>query len=406
MVYLEYQQEDNEEDPFAGVEEKNIPTGEETRRIAIQSLDWEHIRAVDLFVLLSSFCKGKQKIVKVEIYPSEFGIKEMEREKVNGPDAEIFDKDKKHRDIDAQVIHDIEDIIEDDEKDDYRGYDQIKLRTYELKKLKYYYAVVHCDSKETSLDVYTQCDGMEIERTQCMMDMRFIPDSLTSFPYPPKDVCKTLPNDYEPNFGFNRALQHSKVKLTWDSNDHKRNELISKAFKKEQFNQEEIQQLLVSSDSEDDDGMNEFNDLLNTVDESKELNLLKRKKNKELNIREGETIHITFNKGFEGINTSDHNKTTQKDKSLWDQYKEKKKNKRREKKMEEKEKRDVIKDNRKGQQGGNAPSNKKTLGLLVDESLKDKAFRYNAEDDRFKAVKMDSKYAVDPTNKDYKRAKK
>jgi hypothetical protein len=332
-------------------------------------------------------------------------MKEMEKEKVDGPDASIFDTEARHRDIDNQVIHDLEDLIEDDIKDDYRGYDQIKLRKYELKKLKYYYAVVYCDSRETGLAIYTQCDGLEIERTQSMMDMRFIPDELKSFPHPAKEVCTGVPNNYEPNFGFNRALQHSKVKLTWDANPTKRDELISKAFKKEQFNQEEIQQLLMSSDSEEDDDMKEFNDLLNTVDESKELTLLKRKKNKELNIKEGETIHITFNKGFEGINTNDSNKTTQKDKSLWEQYKDRKKNKRREKKEEEK----AMRDQKKGKRNDGVQekrADKKTLNLLVDESLKGKAFKYNANDDRFRAVGQESKYAVDPTNKDFKKTKK
>jgi hypothetical protein len=392
------------------MEGKNIPTGDETYRIAIQNLDWEHISAVDLFVLLSSFCKGKQKILKVEIYPSEFGMKEIEKEKVNGPDTDIFDNDRRQKDSNNHVINDLDDVIEDEERDEYRGYDQIKLRKYELKKLQYYYAVVYCDSKETGLDIYTQCDGMEIEKTQCFMDMRFVPDELQSFPYSPKEACNSMPHNYEPNFGSNRALQHSKVKLTWDSNDHKRNELISKAFKKEQFKEDEINQLLVSSDSEDEEDLKDFNDLLNNVDDSKELNLLRRKKNKALNIKEGETITITFNKGFEGINTSENNKTTREDKSLYDQYIEKKKNRRREKKVEEKAKRDNINSERKGishkGNNDNKASNKQTLGLLVDQSLKGKAFKYNTGDDRFKAIGEDSKYAIDPTYKDFKKNKK
>ena len=57
------------------------------------------------------------------------------------------------------------------------------------------------------------------------------------------------------------------------------------------------------------------------------------------NLKDGETITISFNKGFEGINTNEK-VTSNKDKSLWEKYIDKKKNKRREKKEEEKIKRD------------------------------------------------------------------
>jgi hypothetical protein len=38
-------------------------------------MDWDNLNAVDIFVLFNSFCKGGDMIVlKVEIYPSLFGI--------------------------------------------------------------------------------------------------------------------------------------------------------------------------------------------------------------------------------------------------------------------------------------------------------------------------------------------
>ena len=61
--------------------EENIPMGQETSRIAIQNIDWTNIHALDLYVLLNSFCKGSQKVLKVEIYPSEYGMKEMAKER-------------------------------------------------------------------------------------------------------------------------------------------------------------------------------------------------------------------------------------------------------------------------------------------------------------------------------------
>ena len=368
------------------------------------SLDWEHISASDIFVLFNSFCKSHKnsRVERVEIYPSDFGIQEMEKEKINGPDAEIFNNEGGNED-EEEVIHDLDELIDDEKKDEYRGFDQVKLRKYELKKLKYYYAVVYCDSKETGLMLYNECDGMEFEKTGCFMDLRFIPDSLESFPHKPKEVCTEEPKDYNPEFKTNRAVQNTKVKLTWDCNDEKRDELLNKAFKKEQFKYEEIQQLLVSSDSEDDEDAKEFQALLDSVDESKGLQLLNRKKNKDLNLKDGETITITFNKGFEGINTNEKD-TTKKDRSTYHEYLDKKKNIRRQKKEEEKRKREDKKSKRKGIDSN--PANKKELSLLVDKSIKEKKFRPDEKDSRFNARFENTAFAIDPTSKDYKKNKK
>jgi hypothetical protein len=414
--FLQERTNQQTEDPFDQIEEKNVPTGEETKRFSVMNIDWENIRAVDLFVLFSSFCKGKSKILKVEIYPSEFGIKEMERELKDGPSKEIFEevhsnKNKKRNKKNdrnfnekAEIIHNLDDAI-DDTEDNPEGVNQLKLRKYELRKLKYYYAIVSCDSKETALALYSECDGMEIEKTQNFMDLRFVPDELVQFPFPVKEVCNKLPIEYNPNFHANSALQHSKVKLTWESNDPKRSELISKAFTKEQFNQEEIQQLLMSSDSEDDEDAKLFaQEFLNGTksDDEAELNLLKRKKNKDLDIKEGETIEISFNKGFEGVNQNiSINKTGAKDKSMWENYLDKKKNIRREKKQEEKKKKEEKKIKRI-----DPSANKKELNLLVDNSLQNKSFKYNSNDNRFTAIGKDTRFAVDPTSKEFKNKKK
>jgi hypothetical protein len=227
------------------------------------------------------------------------------------------------------------------------------------------------------------------------MDLRFVPDSITEMPHPSKDTCTQIPSDYDPKFFFNSALQHSKVELSWDKNNPRRNELIQKAFSKEQFKEDEIKQLLMSSDSESDEDAKLFLESVmkknkNEDEEEKGLQLLNKKREKDLKIKEGETIEITFNKGFEGINDKIGNDFTinKKNKSVYNDYLERKKNIRREKKAEERSKKEETKNKRKGEESKQA--NKKELNLLVDDSLKNKQFKFNNKDERFQAIFTDS----------------
>ena len=447
--------------------EENIPMGQETSRIAIQNIDWTNIHALDLFVLLNSFCKGSQKVLKVEIYPSEYGMKEMAKENAQGPDKEIFaseaivqkaentEKDEKNKKKDKNTnkkekkeekenLEDDENVENEDEENEdneeneeeeddiidssNEGFDPVELRKYELKKLKFYYAIAYCDSVETASSLYNECDGLEIERTQSFLDMRFVPDDLTKFPYPPKEVCDHMPanKEYTQEFKPNSALQDTKVKLTWDQGDPKRQDLISRAFHKEGFNEEDINELLVSSDSEDSELANEFGEDENDEDKEGnniELNLLKKKR-KMPKFKDGETIEIKFNKGFEGINPNvGNNEETQKEnKSKWEKFKENKKNKRKEKKREERERKNKIRDKRKGNNTINEVNSednndekreeeidkradKNELDLLVDDRKKNmKEFKFNSKDERFQ-TKNNIDFAIDPTNKNYKKLK-
>ena len=402
----EFQQEENEE---------NIPMGKETSRIAIQNIDWTNIHALDLFVLLNSFCKGNQKVLKVEIYPSEYGIKEMAKENEEGPDKEIFNTKgiiKTNKEEEEEGEEEEEEEIDSSSNE---GFDPVELRKYELKKLKYYYAVVYCDSVETANMLYNECDGLEIERTQSFMDMRFIPDELKEFPYKPKEVCDHMPanKEYVQEFKPNSALQDTKVKLTWDQNDPKREDLLYRAFHKEGFNEDDINELLVSSDSEEDSEV--INELIGNENDNEdnkniELNLLKKKR-KVPKFKDGETIEIKFNKGFEGINPKvlNENENKKENKSKWEEFKEKKKNKRKEKKREEREKKKIRKENRKNNEEEDENNDKKAdkneLNLLVDEQVKNmKKFKFNSKDERFQ-TNNNKDFAIDPTNKNYKKLK-
>ena len=52
-------------------------------------------------------------------------------------------------------------------------YETEKLREYQIKRMKYYYAVVECDSKDTASHLYDQCDGLEFETSANKLDLRW-----------------------------------------------------------------------------------------------------------------------------------------------------------------------------------------------------------------------------------------
>ncbi|MCJ1465929.1 pre-rRNA-processing protein esf1 [Pseudocyphellaria aurata] len=221
--------------------EEGIPMGEPSARLAVVNLDWDNIRATDLMAVFSSFTPANGRILKVSIYPSAFGRERMEREEMEGPPKEIFAQ-KKLEVESEQVLSDSSSDEESNEEDDEKikksilkedqgeEFNSAKLRRYQLERLRYYYAVLTCSSIAVAQAIYDTMDGTEYLTTANFFDLRFIPDEVEFVDENPREECERIPDGYRPNEFVTDALQHSKVRLTWDADDRSRKEAQKKAF--------------------------------------------------------------------------------------------------------------------------------------------------------------------------------
>ncbi|XP_058180657.1 pre-rRNA-processing protein esf1 [Rhododendron vialii] len=309
------------------IPEENVPDiDKETHRLAVVNLDWSHVTAVDLFVLLSSFLPKGGQILSVAVYPSEFGLKRMEEEAVRGP-VVLFDDNKEQNE--SGDDHD------DDDDDDSDGDDEIdvkKLREYELSRLRYYYAVVECDSIATADYLYKSCDGIEFERSSNKLDLRFIPDSM-EFKHPPRDVATEAPAKYEGLDFQTRALQQSNIHLTWEEDEPQRAKALKRKFNGDQIAEMELKEFLASDESESDEDEND--DAMEDRPQKKHRKqdmyraLLQSGEDSGADDEDGQDMEVTFNTGLEDISKHALEKKDKKSETVWDAQLRK----RREKKM-------------------------------------------------------------------------
>jgi hypothetical protein len=277
----EDEDEEEEDDEAVEIEEAEIPEeqgngvpmGEISARIAVVNLDWDNIRAVDLMAVAASFAPPEGRILSVAVYPSEFGRERMEREEMEGPPKEIFRgskaKGSEDEDEDEKEDEDSEDEDERIKKDMLREdkgeeFDSTALRNYQLDRLRYYYAIIHCSSPAVAEQIYADMDGREYLSSANFFDLRFVPDEV-SFDDKPRDICDSTPKDYKPNEFVTDALTHSKVKLTWDAEDTQRKEVQKRAFSRREIDENDLQAYIGSAsesdeESEDEPFLDEEND--------------------------------------------------------------------------------------------------------------------------------------------------
>uniref|UniRef100_H2ZCN7 Uncharacterized protein n=1 Tax=Ciona savignyi TaxID=51511 RepID=H2ZCN7_CIOSA len=250
---------DEDEDEYYK-EENNLPdqhwneldadaerTEDVSSRLALCNMDWDRIRALDLFMLFDSFKPVSGSIKSVSIYPSEFGIKRLAEEDLKGP-AEL----RKENSDDEEISPDV------DSKEGSK-FQREKLRQYQINRLKYYYAVIECDSPQTADAIYQDCDGIEYEASSTKMDLRFIPDGTTFDDHPAKDVANCLPDKdlYKPTDFITKALHQAKVDLTWDETDHRRLAMTMRKFNEDEIANMDVQDFLASSSGSESEEVSE-----------------------------------------------------------------------------------------------------------------------------------------------------
>ncbi|KIV87800.1 hypothetical protein PV11_03322 [Exophiala sideris] len=245
---------------IGAAEQTDVPTGEVTSRIAIVNLDWDNIRAADLMAVFNSFLPSTGSLLKVAIYPSEFGRERLEREELEGPPKEIFANDAKTENEEESEEDDDEEDIKKSilQPDDGADFDSAALRKYQLERLRYYYCILTFSSPDVAKHIYDAVDGTEYLRTANFFDLRFVPDDTDFSTDMPKEECERLPDDYKPNNFVTDALQHSKVKLTWDAEDGSRKQAVERAFKggRKEIDENDVKAYLGSDTSDDEDEEN------------------------------------------------------------------------------------------------------------------------------------------------------
>ncbi|XP_021728228.1 pre-rRNA-processing protein esf1-like [Chenopodium quinoa] len=341
------------------VEVENVPViDSETHRLAVVNMDWNQVKAVDIFMMLRSFLPKEGQIKSVTVYPSEFGLKRMEEEAVRGPVALLGDEKKKYDEgtEDEDEDEDEDENKDDDDDDDDDEIDTEKLRAYEKSRLRYYFAVVECDSIATADYIYKACDGVEFERSSNVLDLRFIPDSM-EFPHPPRDVAKEAPANYEGLDFQTRALQQSNVTLSWDDDEPHRVKTLRRKFNDNQLAELELKEFLASDESEsdsdedvDEDVSEDDADLSDKVIKKARKTKMKAKMAKKDMYRalvqsgngseddedEGQDMEVTFNTGLEDLSKKILEKKDKGSESVWEAYLRKKKEKKKARKYSSK----------------------------------------------------------------------
>lgn len=420
-----------------------------TRRLAIQNLDWDHLDVRDIYTLVNSI----RPPLSVRIYVSEFGKERLAREEAQGPVelVEVSKEDEEEEELKQleakmKALQEQNSLVKTYKNNEYEDADEAldpkneeireRIRRYQLSRMKYYYAVAEFDSVESAEAVYKELDGLEYEGSSLELDLRFVPDDMEFDPSEIKAECDKMPDlaSYKAPQFINSALQQTTVKFTWDETDIKRQEKLQRAYTKEELEKDDLEAYLASeTDSEDDEPAINDSDTVSVVTANSEARVNKykmllksleeedqRKKKVDVDVEWGEfeqdeqavkgrvdtrsdDEHIggvgeSDDAYLEEMDGDDDSESVSKSKH----HKSKKGGRKMKRKTQDK-KRANAKDTRGyGREQAGDDDNLDLLVMDVSAQHKDE-FKFNPDDDRFRAVYESGLYNIDPSHPNFKR---
>ncbi|KIH68844.1 hypothetical protein ANCDUO_00821 [Ancylostoma duodenale] len=187
-----------------------------TNRIAACNMDWNVVHCEDLMVLAKSFTPPGGSIKRITIYLSDFGAERLAEEDKHGPRLQL-----------SKPLEEYEgDKIDDETK--------LAMRKYQVDQLRYYYAIIECDSTETAVAIYDQCDGFQFEASNIKMDLRFVPEDME---FDKERIKEELCEDdlnvakYKSKEKLKSAVAQTNARIGWDETEQLRQKKFEEAFK-------------------------------------------------------------------------------------------------------------------------------------------------------------------------------
>ena len=262
-------------DPSTKQEEEIEITFDSSPYLVVTDMDWDNIRAVDLFNLLSSFAPPGA-VKKVQVFQSDFGMEQMAKDKLHGPtniwqkpktnkkkslleepsSSDEEDNDQEHSGSEDESTTELK--SNDEETNHESDFDPEKLRAYEASKLKYFFAVTEVSQPEYADIIYREVDGMEFEHSSTSIDLRTLPteafESVVT-DRPMRDEATSIPGKYEPPDFVVSALQQSNVQCTWDQGDKDREKRLTgygASNWQEKFEADDLKAYIASDASSDE----------------------------------------------------------------------------------------------------------------------------------------------------------
>lgn len=421
------------------IEEDKPEEGDPERRFAVVNLDWDNVTSNDLFAAFTSFLPPKGRIENVSIYPSEYGKEKMQKEDLEGPPKELFQSKSKSKKRQSSDDEDSDSDISDievaarklyEEGDGEQDYDSRALRRYQIQRLRYFYAIVTCDSVGTAKAIYDNCDGTEFESSANTFDLRYVPDDM-DFDDEARDTCSKIPANYKPNNFVTDALQSSRAKLTWDETPTERQKIATKLFSQREIEDMDFKAYLASdSDSEDEELLkNKYQSLAQSSAMVGDKNIF------DSNGKDDEVdMEITFNPGLGDGAPKEEEKTEE---STIEAYKRKEKERRKRRmekfKLSQKELKEELSDDLdkseaqkkaelelltmdgdesnhfnmkdviKAEKEKNKKRKSKKASKKIDREMLQDDFKADLSDPRFKQMFESHDFSIDPTAPNFKK---